>query len=362
MKEFNLESCRYIILDNNVWILPSSIAKLKGKGNGNYNNWLLTGCTNFLPGNELRLVKDSPLWVKAVKLFKDKYNMLVTISEDVKLIDIERGKAYFSIDKPQQVVDKALSMNNNKLNLPIQEEPTITSIQFAEQIGLRLKVVHETIRKYKSRLEAFGPLPFETAKVEQTSEGKWIRKEIPDHYKLTENHCYFLATLSRNTEQVLKFKLWLVTTFSTLRKERTLNGPMYELLSLLPANWEGLIQCMLCHLSSYTEHPYRQEVTLNNKHRVDVLMSNKEALEIKNHMINPCHIKEILFNKTYWSQLKEQLPEFETLYITSTKGISEDALNFIKVLEPEIKYISLKTLFQDLIPNKDIPLHLFPNV
>lgn len=361
MKEFNLESTKYITLDNKVWILPSSVAKLKGKGNGNYNNWLLTGCTNFLLGNELRLIKDTSLWVEAIKLFKAKYNILITTSEDVKLIDIERAKAYFSFDKPQQVVHKSLYRNNSFLNLPVQEEPTITSLQFAEQIGLRYKIVHETIRKYKPRLEVFGPLPFETAKVETSLEGKWVPKQVPDHYKLNENQCYFLATLSRNTEEVVEFKMWLVLTFSALKNERVLNGPMYELLSFLPGNWEGLIQSILCHLSSYTDTPYRQEVTLNNKNRVDILMSSKEALEIKNHFINTCHIKELVFNKAYWSQLKEQLPEFETLYITSTKGISEDALTFTKVLEPEIKYISLRALFQKLIPNKDIPLHLFPS-
>lgn len=171
----------------------------------------------------------------------------------------------------------------------------------------------------------------------------------------------FLATLSRNTKEVVEFKMWLVLTFSALKNERVLNGPMYELLSFLPGNWEGLIQSILCHLSSYTNTPYRQEVTLNNKNRVDILMFNKVALEIKNHFINTCHIKELVFNKAYWSQLKEQLPEFETLYITSTKGISEGALTFTKVLEPEIKYISLRALFQKLVPNKGIPLHLFPN-
>jgi phage regulator Rha-like protein len=362
MKEFNLESTKYITLDNKVWILPSSVAKLKGKGNGNYNNWLLTGCTNFLLGDELRLIKDSPLWIEAIKLFKAKYNMLITISEDVKLIDLERAKAYFSFDKPQQVVHKSLYRNNSSLNLPVQEEPTITTLEFATQLGIEHPSVLRTISRYKSYLETFQPLRLEVSAVERAPEGKWATKEVPSYYKLTEDQCYFLATLSRNTEQVLEFKLWLVNTFSALRKEKAIDGPMYELLSFLPGNWEGLIQSILCHLSSYTEHPYRQEVTLNNKNRVDILMSNKEALEIKNHFINTCHIKELVFNKAYWSQLKEQLPEFETLYITSTKGISEDALTFTKVLEPEIKYISLRALFQKLIPNKDIPLHLFPSI
>ena len=73
MKEFNLESTKYITLDNKVWILPSSVAKLKGKGNGNYNNWLLTGCTNFLLGDELRLIKDSPRRKKQVTTLVEWY-------------------------------------------------------------------------------------------------------------------------------------------------------------------------------------------------------------------------------------------------------------------------------------------------
>jgi phage regulator Rha-like protein len=362
MKEFNLESTKYITLDNKVWILPSSVAKLKGKGNGNYNNWLLTGCTNFLLGDELRLIKDSPLWIEAIKLFKAKYNMLITTSEDVKLIDLERAEAYFSFDKPQQVVHKSLYRNNSSLNLPVQEEPTITTLEYATHLGMDHRSVLRTLSNYKAAIERFGPLRIQFTVGERTKEGKWLTKEAPSYYLLTEPQAYFLATLSRNTPQVIEFKIWLVDTFTKLRKEKIFEGPMYELLSFLPGNWEGLIQSILCHLSSYTEHPYRQEVTLNNNNRVDVLMSNKEALEIKNHFINTCHIKELVFNKAYWSQLKEQLPEFETLYITSTKGISKDALTFTKVLEPEIKYISLRALFQKLIPNKDIPLHLFPSI
>lgn len=362
MKEFNLESTKYITLDKNVWILPSSVAKLKGKGNGNYNNWLLTGCNNFLLGNELRLIKDSSLWIEAIKLFKAKYNMLITISEDVKLIDLERAKAYFGFDKPQQVVHKSLYRNNSSLNLPVQEEPTITTLEYATHLGMDHRSVLRTLSNYKAAIERFGPLRIQFTMGERTKEGKWLTKEAPSYYLLTEPQAYFLATLSRNTPQVIEFKIWLVDTFTKLRKERIFEGPMYELLSFLPGNWEGLIQSILCHLSSYTDTPYRQEVTLNNKNRVDVLMSSKEALEIKNHFINTCHIKELVFNKAYWSQLKEQLPGFETLYITSTKGISEDALIFTKVLEPEIKYISLRALFQKLIPNKDIPLHLFPSI
>lgn len=358
MKDLPLELVKYIEVDNEMWILPSSVCKLKEESNVNYSNWSNQGMVDLLPGKELRLVKGSDLWLEIVQLFKNKYKVCITTSQDVRLINLERAIAYYNTSKPQELKHKSLGMNNTSLQLPVQEEPTITSIEFAEQIGLRLKVVHETIRKYKGHLESFSPLPFETAKVEKTPEGIWIPKEVPDHYKLTEDQCYFLATLSRNTPQVVEFKAWLVSTFSALRKERTLNGPMNDLLSYLPGNWEGLVQSMLCHLSSYTDTPYKQEVTLGNGARVDILMSDSEALEIKNHLINPCHIRTMVLEKGYWFQLKQMLPEFKTLYVTSTVGITDEALTLSQLLGPNIQYVSLNSLFTKLSPNKQVPLQL----
>lgn len=340
--------------------MPSSVAKLKGYKGNNYSTWATNKHTDLLLGNEIRLVRDSPLWLEAIKLFKDKYDVIAATSTDLRLIDMERAIAYLNTDKPQHTIHPSLSKKNSHLILPI-EEPTITSIEFAENIGLSLKVIHETIRKYKVDLEAFGPLPFQTAMAEKSPEGIWIHKDTPNHFRLNEQQAYFLATLSRNTPKVIEFKKWLVNTFFILKNEKVIDGPMKELLSYFPGNWEGLIQTLLCHLSSFTEQPFRQEVKLNNMSRVDILMSDTEALEIKNHIITPCHIKNLIINKAYWFQLKEQLPKFETLYLTSTKGITEQAYSILQPLKPEIQYISLSSLFQRVAPNMDLPLHLLPS-
>lgn len=360
MKDLNIELTKYVVLDNQVWILPSSVAKLKGYKGNNYSNWATNKHSDLLLGKEVRLIRNSSLWLEAIRLFKDKYSVLIATSEDVRLIDIERANAYFNTDKSQHTIHSSLSKKNSHLILPI-EEPTITSIQFAENIGLRLKVVHETIRKYKVDLEAFGPLPFEKAMAEKTLEGVWLHKDTPNHFRLNEQQAYFLATLSRNTPQVVEFKKWLINTFFILKNERVIDGPMKELLSYFPGNWEGLIQTLLCHLSSFTEQPFRQEVKLNNMSRVDILMSDTEALEIKNHIITPCHVKSLIINKAYWFQLKEQLPKFEILYLTSTKGITNQALSILEPLRPEIQYISLSSLFQRVAPNQELPLHLLPS-
>lgn len=360
MNELSLELTKYIVLDNQVWILPSSVAKLKGYKGNNYSTWATNKHTDLLLGNEIRLIRNFPLWLEAIKLFKDKYDVIAATSTDLRLIDMERAIAYLNTDKPQHTIHPSLSKKNTHLVLPI-EEPSITSIEFATQLGVEHRAVKQLINRYKSRLESFGPLTFEVSMVEKSSDGKWKGKEVPNYYRLTENQCYFLGALSRNTEQVVNFKMWLVTTFAALKNERVIDGPMKELLSYFPGNWEGLIQTLLCHLSSFTEQPFRQEVKLNNMSRVDILMSDTEALEIKNHIITPCHIKNLIINKAYWFQLKEQLPKFETLYLTSTKGITEQAYSILQPLKPEIQYISLTSLFQRVAPNKELPLHLLPS-
>lgn len=375
MKDFNLEDSKYITLDGNVWILPSSIAKLKGKDKNNYNNWTFTGYTRLLPGEEIRLIKGSEDWKQVLSAFRTKYQLTIAASEDVKLIDVERAKAYLTVDKPRHVMHSSLNKNNSTLTLPKYEEPTITSLEFSLHSQVPHRILVRTINRYLSDLHSFGPILFQfltpdlQSQIQIANPDKdfaWVLASVSKSTKiagsvrycdLNENQCYFLSTRYRNSE----FKKWLVSTFASLREKKNIQGPMSELLSFLPGNWEGLVQAMLCHLSTYTDKPFRQEIILNNRYRIDVLMSDTEALEIKNHIINPCHIKEIAFNKGYWFQLKEQLPNFKTLYITSTFGISDPALNMISMLAPEIQYVPLLNLFQKLAPTRDIPAHLFPS-
>lgn len=359
MKEFNLEDSKYITLEDNIWILPSSVAVLKGKDKNNYNNWTFTGYANLLPGEEIRLTKGSPIWTEVLATFKNKYNHNIAVSEDVKLISIERARAYLTVDRPRHVVHSSLSRNNSSLTLPKYEEPTITSLDFAKHLEIDHNTILRSVTKYKSDLEYFGSISFDFL-IPDHDTGEHVKSHTVRYCDLNEDQCYFLATLSRNSDKVVQFKKWLVNTFSMLKEDKKIQGSMGELLSLLPGNWEGLVQAMLCHLSTFTDKPFRQEVFLHGKNRIDVLMSDSEALEIKNHIINPCHIKEITLNKGYWFQLKEQLPNFKTLYVTSTFGISEPALGMIKLLEPELQYVPLLSLFQKVAPNRELPLHLFP--
>lgn len=93
-------------------------------------------------------------------------------------------------------------------------EMRVSSRQLSEGIGTSYKATNNLIRKHKKRLETFGSLPFKKAAKSKTGQ------EI--HAFLNEDQAIFLVTLSRNTEQVVEFKLQLVTAFAKLRRKQAL--------------------------------------------------------------------------------------------------------------------------------------------
>ena len=93
----------------------------------------------------------------------------------------------------------------------IEGEQRISSALIADSIGTTHKVANNLIRKYLSRLEVFGELPFKKALGE--------RKNLA---YLNEDQAIFLMTLSKNTEKVVEFNHQLVTAFSNLRRKQAI--------------------------------------------------------------------------------------------------------------------------------------------
>jgi phage regulator Rha-like protein len=98
----------------------------------------------------------------------------------------------------------------------VEGSQVIDSRIVAEGLGVKHKTLLETIRKYQTELESISLLPFETAAVSE--EGSRGTKYITFCY-LNELQCHFIATLSRNTSQVVAFKLGLVKAFHTAKQE-----------------------------------------------------------------------------------------------------------------------------------------------
>lgn len=104
-------------------------------------------------------------------------------------------------------------------NLSIETHPdgilVVDSRLIAEELNVTHKSFMETVRKYQTQTEkAFGNLRFETETVTNSvgavNETKFVY--------LTEDQATFLMTLSRNTPEVVRCKVLLVTQFSQAKK------------------------------------------------------------------------------------------------------------------------------------------------
>lgn len=91
----------------------------------------------------------------------------------------------------------------------------VDSRTVATELGIQHKNLLETIEKYTPEIEgAFGAIAFETREF-KTSQGN---KTSERSAHLTEDQAIFVATLSRNSQQVVQFKARLVQAFQAARK------------------------------------------------------------------------------------------------------------------------------------------------
>jgi phage regulator Rha-like protein len=89
----------------------------------------------------------------------------------------------------------------------------VDSRLIAQELGVTHKAFMDTIRKYEKQTEqAFGGLRFETAVPEKPTGNP------PQFVYLTEDQATFLMTLSRNTPEVVRCKVLLVTQFSQAKR------------------------------------------------------------------------------------------------------------------------------------------------
>lgn len=102
-------------------------------------------------------------------------------------------------------------MNDISLNL-ISNEFRIDSRLLSPELNHRHRTILESIDKYKTQFESLGSLPFQTEM--GTHGGSPVR-----YFLLNEDQCYFLLTLMRNNNHIIKAKLNLVKAFRDARKQ-----------------------------------------------------------------------------------------------------------------------------------------------
>lgn len=113
-------------------------------------------------------------------------------------------------------------------------EARVDSRQIARRLGNKHRHSMELVAKYDKHFERFGVLRFETAKpLERSAGGR------PERYALlNEDQCYFLLSISRNTETVVDLKADLVMAFRRAREEAALETMLGHVLLPSAASWE----------------------------------------------------------------------------------------------------------------------------
>ena len=101
-------------------------------------------------------------------------------------------------------------MSDISLNL-ISNEFRIDSRLLAPELNHRHRTILESLDKYKSQFDALGQLTFESEAGYQNA--------IVRYALLNEDQCYFLLTLMRNNNHIVKAKLNLVKAFRDARKQ-----------------------------------------------------------------------------------------------------------------------------------------------
>lgn len=99
----------------------------------------------------------------------------------------------------------------------------VDSRVIAANLQIHHKNVIELIDRYASSFAALGVVPFQTEKPVAGSRGG--RPEL--YVLLSEDQCYFLLTLSRNSEHVVNLRLRLVIAFRDARSRQALHDGVY---------------------------------------------------------------------------------------------------------------------------------------
>lgn len=97
----------------------------------------------------------------------------------------------------------------------IKNELRTDSRLLASFLDHRHRTILENVDKYSAQLLELGRLPFETEKGKALDQGGFAK--ATRYALLNEDQCYFLLTLMRNNEKVVKAKLALVKSFRDAR-------------------------------------------------------------------------------------------------------------------------------------------------
>ena len=168
-------------------------------------------------------------------------------------------------------------------------ENRIDSRLVAKSLGIEHEYFRDTLTKYQPELEELGLLRFQTGavKTEGGRGAKYVKYAL-----LNEDQAIFAATLSRNTKQVVDFKLALTKAFSDARKKSQTQDHPYvnsDFVLRLKLN-KGRVPydhwTVLEQIDKESHHSGLGLVSLINKARPDISVGKKWSNHLKKHGID----------------------------------------------------------------------------
>lgn len=151
----------------------------------------------------------------------------------------------------------------------VEQEARVDSREIAAQLGLKHVSTVRLIDRYAEKFRRHGILRFEIEKIE--GRGRPVRFAL-----LSEDQCYFLLALSRNTGAVVDLKSELVRAFSEARKR----GHLKEL-----SVWQQLLALEIKDKASMVKARFGSRLMLERKDDLKHIRPQRAELE---RAFQPC--------------------------------------------------------------------------
>jgi len=327
----NVEYAEY---DNQVWLFAHQLSIITGKHRTDYvANWLRP--KKYSRGNHINLPDLKAIHDFKASLVEHFPKCKLKVSTKTWFVDWEEAYEYLS--KCKINVKHKIGLNPERTKVVLDNQVLyISSFEIANQLSCNHSSLMKSIEKYSETLEGFGSLIKDTT---LCNNGHGYRDRY--YYMLNEDQAYLIGSLARNTENAISFKIWLVNQFS---KARGIWQGVTE-----ATNTEEVIQTQLCNLATYSslkaqaEYPIEVTSYKGNKlkktiRRIDIMLNNSIAIELKNEKINSNHITEIIGDRGYYHSLKT-LPTFKYMIISGPAGCNFSAQKLLEIMHPKLIFL-----------------------
>jgi phage regulator Rha-like protein len=327
----------YAVFEEDIWFPVTMISQTLGKDSRDYAANLIKNKRDLnLKGTHKQFLDKEQLSIISTDIKSRFPKSKFHVQYNGWFLNWERALDY--IAKSSFAFTKSKKANPEITKVIIEDGVLfISSFEIAERLDIQHASLVKLIHKYEEKVEFFGLLiRKELASVKSYNNGSTIFNT--GFYLLSEDQAYLIATLARNSDRAIDFKCWLVSQFA---RARTLKSEGDTSISNEEILHSQLAQLSLySNLSIQSEFPLPLEVKRGSKtvkliKRIDLFIDRKVAIELKNEVITPHTLNDIITSRGYLHSLA-LIPTFKYLIISCPQGVSTEAQKMLDLLHPKV--------------------------